>query len=219
MMHHRRNEGFEALAVNSLGTKAWVALQSAIDESSEFKKSRVIRVLELDVSNPLNILYSGMFVFLTPSKSEFPTKADADDFKYSAASFVSDQKIMFTERAKGDAMQLLVVDFAGATNVKDMFDGDDGDVLDHPDTDLRRLKVVPGSRSIVFRTTELSTNEQLFFPSKLEGLLVISSTLVATMIGEEGIFAHFFISQLSMSQYCTRRFVIYGEACHDCFFF
>jgi hypothetical protein len=179
----RHNKGFESLAVSADGAKAWTALESPIGSGDEFKKSRVVRVLELNVTNPFDIQYSGLYIFFEADAKTFPGKPSQKDVKIAAASFVYNNTILFTERTSESGMQLSLINFSTATNLKGKFDGEDGNIVDKSDTDLEALGVQAARKEVVFSSLTLSFEQQQTYVSKQEGLLVLSPTLVATMFG------------------------------------
>lgn len=66
LVNRRVNRGFENLALTKDGSRAYAVLQSPMGDFSlaEFAQTRVIRVVELDVSEPTEANYIGMYAFL-----------------------------------------------------------------------------------------------------------------------------------------------------------
>src|SRR6185295_16897825 len=71
----RANRGFEALAISDDGRTAYTMTQSPMGSTSAgspYRDSRVIRVLRVDISDPMNLQVTGMFVLQMLPVSSFP---------------------------------------------------------------------------------------------------------------------------------------------------
>ncbi|MFX9231863.1 hypothetical protein ABTN86_19420, partial [Acinetobacter baumannii] len=85
------------------------------------------RAVRLDVSNPLEVRVTGLYLVPFSDPKEYPKPNKPKDMKYSAAARVSGEKILLLERASGGA-RIFLVDFSQATNL-----------LDHPLGDTPEL--------------------------------------------------------------------------------
>src|SRR5205807_9616500 len=120
----RGNRGFEGIAVSPDGRTAYTLTQSPMGSTSAtspYRDSRVIRILRLDISTPLDVRVTGQFVVLTEPVAEFPAGNAPKDLKISAAAWVSSDKLLVSEWGdKTGGAKLVVIDLAGATDVKDL---------------------------------------------------------------------------------------------------
>ncbi|MFX9212956.1 hypothetical protein ABTN57_19255, partial [Acinetobacter baumannii] len=84
---------------------AWVVLQSPIGSTkdSAYGDSLVARAVRLDVSNPLEVRVTGLYLVPFSDPKEYPKPNKPKDMKYSAAARVSGEKILLLERASGGA--------------------------------------------------------------------------------------------------------------------
>ena len=112
----RPNRGMESIAVSANKSVAYTCLQSGMDAGeesednrqkllgggvSDIRNSRVIRCAMLDIKDPLNAkLLAEKYFFSSPSW-RFPTGVDMKDLKFSAAYWLTDDKVMFLERESG----------------------------------------------------------------------------------------------------------------------
>lgn len=172
----RGNRGFENISLTRDGKTAYVTLQSPMGNAKDkaFEKSRVVRILSLDVSQPEDAKVTGMFLVLQTEKSAYPDTDKQKDLKYSDAVVIGQDKILLLERAT-KKVKLIVADLSAATNV-----------LNHADTNsllfekegenLDKLAIKPA------QTREVFDSRDVFFQidtDKLEGLAVLTPGVVA----------------------------------------
>eukprot|EP01025_Chloroclados_australasicus_P049952 TRINITY_DN5708_c2_g1_i1.p2 TRINITY_DN5708_c2_g1~~TRINITY_DN5708_c2_g1_i1.p2 ORF type:complete len:471 (+),score=58.45 TRINITY_DN5708_c2_g1_i1:246-1658(+) len=120
------DRGFESVAVSPDGAIAYVFLQSPMCPESkciESEESTVIRVLELDTTDPMDIQVVGEYLYMGDTPEMWTVKENSVmDVKVSAALWIGDSDsddILVLERAEGQ-VKLYIVNFANATNVYDM---------------------------------------------------------------------------------------------------
>ena len=94
---------------------------------SPYRNSRVLRILQLDVSNPYNLVVNGQFIFLMSDRVDYtrPPQASINqrDLKLSAMSWVGPNKLLLLERSDEAArggVRLILVDLENATNINAM---------------------------------------------------------------------------------------------------
>eukprot|EP01026_Neomeris_dumetosa_P082885 TRINITY_DN9542_c0_g1_i3.p2 TRINITY_DN9542_c0_g1~~TRINITY_DN9542_c0_g1_i3.p2 ORF type:complete len:359 (+),score=75.54 TRINITY_DN9542_c0_g1_i3:739-1815(+) len=122
----RNGRGFESIAVSPEGSTAFVFVQSPMGSNevdSPYRNSFVIRVLELDISDPLDIQVVGEYLYPADAPETWTVEENIPtDVKLSAALWLGDEDsddILVLERAKGQ-VKLYVANFGNATNVFDM---------------------------------------------------------------------------------------------------
>jgi hypothetical protein len=115
--------GFSGLALTNDDTVAWAIMRRPLGSDandSTTRHARVHRVLRLDISDPLNPVVTGMFLYETE-----PTGKGAEclqqgetpvDIKVTALVALNDSKFLVLERGPENSV-VYEVDFSGATNV------------------------------------------------------------------------------------------------------
>ena len=172
----RSNRGFENLSLAPDGKTAYVTLQSPMGDAKEkdYEKSRVVRILRLDVSVPTDAKVTGMFLVQQSEKSAYPETDKQKDLKYSDAIAFEQDKILFLERAT-KKMKLIVADLHDATNVLNLAEANtllyekEGERLDKLNIQPAALREVFDSRDVFFK---IDTD-------KLEGLALLTPSVVA----------------------------------------
>lgn len=208
----RSNRGFENLALSSDGATAYAVMQSPIGDKSNsmYKYTRVVRIVRLNVTDPLNATVSGEFVVLQSAAGDYAKNIAGytvsnkqTDMKYSAAQWLATDRILLLERANGKA-KLMEVDMAKATNLlSNSCAGSlapEETVTSSPyqQVGLMNCNIVPSSAREVFSTDELkslvqqSADQVGTSPSyeiKLEGMALIDNqTLYLSNDNDFGIF-------------------------------
>ncbi len=165
----RENRGLENLALSGDGKTAWVVLQSPIGSTkdSAYGDSLVARAVRLDVSNPLEVRVTGLYLVPFSDPKEYPKPNKPKDMKYSAAAWVSEERILLLERASGGA-RVFLVDFSQATNLLEHPLGDTPE-LDKVGTDYGALGIHLPQRKLLLETWKLPE----FDTDKLEGLTLL----------------------------------------------
>ncbi|KAJ3285812.1 hypothetical protein HK104_009326 [Borealophlyctis nickersoniae] len=180
LTERRQNRGFENLALSPSGTTLYAILQSPIGDKSQatMKKTRVIRAVKVDVSNPLQPQYVGMYAFLASAPTDYTKgeKPKATDIKYSAAQYLGNDTILILERAEKAGMKLFTVDFSAATNMKGLYDAS---LAPEMAVDPSTLNITFAKVSKVFDSDTIPNGDTYF--AKTEGLAVLSPTVVATV--------------------------------------
>jgi alkaline phosphatase len=171
----RINKGFENLALSANGKFAYAILQSPMGDAREkrFAESRVIRVLKLDVSQPLDAKVIGEYLALASPAGEYSAKTTQQKISWSDADWIAPDKLLVLERAKGVA-KLLLVDLSGATNILERKE-EATLTLEEMGTDLAALKIQPASAREIFSTRDVSGIDS----DKIEGVAILSPTEVA----------------------------------------
>ena len=180
LAQRRSNRGFESMAVSRDGRTAYTMTQSPLGPTSAgslTRNSRVLRVLRMDVSDPLNLQVTGQFLVKLSLATTYPAGNRPQDLKVSAAAWVSENKLLLLERSDevniGGA-KLVLVDLATATDVSELPQAQTL-ALEDSSLDLSTLGITPAVSTVVFETPE--TPEITDF--KLEGLSILNANDVA----------------------------------------
>ena len=176
----RANRGMESIAVSPDGRTAYAVMQSPLGptKNAAYLTSRVVRLLRLDVRNPLNIQVTGQFLVLLSPVSDYPAGNTPDVLKFSSAAWVAHDKLLLIERTdeigKGGA-RLILADLTRATDVSAMPEATTL-ALEDVNTDLAVLGITPAATSTV-----LYFNDELpeITDFKLEGLSILNANEVA----------------------------------------
>jgi alkaline phosphatase len=172
----RSNRGFENISVTPDGKTAYVTLQSPMGNAKDkdYEKSRLVRVLRLDISQPTDAKVTGMFVLLQNSKSAYPETDKQKDLKYSDAVAFEQDKLLFLERAN-KKVKLMVADLSSATNVLNHAEANRL-LFEKESENLAKLAIKPAEMREVFDSRDV------FFQvdtDKLEGLALLTPSVVA----------------------------------------
>lgn len=179
----RANRGFEGIAVSPCGRTAFTVTQSPLGStgaSSPYRDSRLLRILRLDISDPLDLQVTGQFLVFMSSVNDYPPGNFPRDLKVSAVSWVSENRLLFLERTDkpgAGGAKLILVDLTHATDV-------DGRpeatalplLLEDVATDLGQWSITPATTAVV-----LDINQELpmITDFKLEGLAILNGETVA----------------------------------------
>ena len=170
----RGNHGFENVSVTPDGKTAYATLQSPMgnENKKDFKKSRLVRILRLDISNPTDAKVTGMFAVMQSKKSDYPKTEAQKDLKYSDAVAFGQDKLLLLERAN-QKVKLIVADLSKATNI---LNNKDANTLlyEKQGEKLGRLSITPAATHEVFDSAEVKQIDT----DKLEGLAVLSPSVV-----------------------------------------
>ena len=176
----RANRGFECIAVSDDGRTAYTMTQSPLGPTSATaptRNSRVLRVLEMDITDPLNLSVTAEYVLLMSPASTYPAGNRPQDLKLSSAAWVSEKKLLVLERSDepniGGA-KLIMVDLANATDVLSLPIAQTL-ALEDASLNLAAAGITPAAASVFFRNEE--TPEITDF--KLEGLSILNRNEVA----------------------------------------
>jgi alkaline phosphatase len=183
LKQRRANRGFESIAVSANGRTAYTMTQSPMGSTSTtspYRDSRLVRVIRMDISDPLNLQVTGQFVVLMSPVTEYPAGNFARDLKISAASWVSRDRLLFLERTDKPGLggaKLILVDLTEATDVTGLPAAlAEPLVLENVATDLSALGIIPATSRVI-----LDVNLEL--PSitdfKLEGLTILNANTVS----------------------------------------
>ena len=176
LKNRRSNRGFENLALSPDGKTAYAILQSPMGDakSSQFSSSRTVRIVRLDVTNPLDMKATGMFLVLQSSMSEYPSTAKQADLKFSDAVMLSSTKMLLLERA-AKKVKLIVADLKHATNILDLPISSALEPEEKSES-LNTLNIEPAETSVVFNSVDVLFQLDT---DKLEGLAVLTPSVVA----------------------------------------
>jgi alkaline phosphatase len=176
LKNRRSNRGFENLALAPDGKTAYAILQSPMGDakSSQFSSSRTVRIVKLDVTNPLDMKVTGMFLVLQSSMSEYPSTAKQADLKFSDAVMLSSTKMLLLERA-AKKVKLIVADLKHATNILDLPISSALEPEEKSES-LNTLNIEPAETSVVFNSVDVLFQLDT---DKLEGLAVLTPSVVA----------------------------------------
>lgn len=184
LSQRRVNRGFEGVAVSPDGTTAYTVMQSPLGGTgagAPTRDSRVVRLIRMDISDPLNLQVTGQFIVKMSPVSTYPEGNTQRALKISAITWVNENKFLFLERsdellngANIGGAKLVLVDIASATNIH-------GTALaatltpEAVSTDFAALGIVPATSTLVFSNEQ--TPEITDF--KLEGLAILTPNKVA----------------------------------------
>jgi hypothetical protein len=187
----RANRGFESIALSPDGRTAYTVMQSPLGVTTAGTPTRdslLVRILRMDISDPLNMQVTGHFVYSMRPAGEYPQGNFARDLKISAAVWVSEDRLLILERTDklgagginlGGA-KLILVDLTAATDVKDSTAFPAAAALppelEKVTTDLAALGITPATAQVV-----LDVNPELpaITDFKLEGLTVLNDNEVS----------------------------------------
>ena len=179
----RASRGFESIAVSSDGRTAYTMTQSPLGPTgagSATRNSRVLRVLRLDVSDPLNARVTGQFVLLMSLASSYPANNRPQDLKLSAAAWVNENKLLLLERTDEPGIggaKLVLADLANATDINTLPANHAAHTLALEDSnlDLSTMGITPIATTVVYSNEETPEIDDF----KLEGLAILNRNMVA----------------------------------------
>ena len=180
LSQRRGNRGFESIAVSKDERTAFLMTQSPLGPTGSgtpTRNSRVIRLLRLDITNPLDAQVTGQFVLLMSPASEYRAGNRQQDLKISAAVSLNETELLLLERSDEagiGGVKLILINLEGATDVSGMAVAQTL-ALENSNLDLNAVGITPASSRVVFRNEE--TPEMTDF--KLEGLAVLNRNDVA----------------------------------------
>jgi hypothetical protein len=164
--HARRNRGFEGLALSADGSTAYAVMQAPMGET----EGRVVRVVRLDVRDPMNMRETGVFAVLEADAHDFESTAQ-HGVKVTAAAWLGDDRLALLEHGVVGA-KAVVADLRTATNL-----------MSTPlETSLDLEALGPATMGVMTATitdvwSTASTPE--LGTAKLEGLAVIDASTIA----------------------------------------
>lgn len=183
LKNRRANRGFECIPVSSDGRTAYTVTQSPLGSTSvgsPYRDSRIVRILRMDVSNPLNVRVTGQFAVEMSPVADYPVGNAQRDLKISSAAWVGRDVLLLLELndvTGVGGVRLNLVDLRGATN----FHGQPAaDTLDLEDVTKGPafLGYRPATSTVVYQQFE--TDAVRLLPSgKLEGLSILNANQVA----------------------------------------
>lgn len=173
----RGNRGFEGLAVSADGRTAYTMTQSPMGSTSnpDYGTSQLIRVIRMDITDPLNLTVTGEFLFKMFPTSDFRAGNAQKDLKISAAAWVSPDRLLITEgsdnlSARGH--KLVLVDMTRATDVLNRADASTVPlVYEKVTTDFSALGITPASTRVV---ADLFHDLPETTEGKLEGMTILN---------------------------------------------
>ena len=172
----RGNRGFENLSITPSGKTAYVTLQSPMGDAKDkaYAKSRVVRILKLDISEPTDAKVTGMFLVLQNEKSAYPETDKQKDLKYSDAIAFAEDKILFLERAT-KKVKLIVADLSQATNVLNNKNANNL-TFEEEGERLAKLAITTAQTREVFDSRDVFLQIDT---DKLEGLAILTPGAIA----------------------------------------
>lgn len=175
----RGNRGFENISVTPDGKTAYVTLQSPLgnlkaDDAKKYEKSRTVRILRLDVSEPADIKVTGMFLVLQSAKSAYPETDKQKGLKYSDAIAIDQNKLLLLERAT-KKVKLIVADLSNASNVLNHAEANSL-LFEIESENLDKLAIKPAEVREVFDSRDVFFKVE---SDKLEGLSLLTPSVVA----------------------------------------
>lgn len=191
LKERRANRGLESIALSPDGRTAYTVMQSPLGVTTAGTPTRdslLVRILRMDISDPLNMQVTGHFVYSMRPVTEYPAGNFARDLKISAAAWVSEDRILILERTDklgagglnlGGA-KLILVDLNGATDVSSATQFPAAAAvpveLEKVTTNLTDLGITPATARVV-----LDVNQELpdITDFKLEGLTILNDNEVS----------------------------------------
>jgi alkaline phosphatase len=187
LKERRANRGFESIAVSPDGRTAYTVMQSplgATTAGSPYRDSLLVRILRMDISDPMDLKVTGQFVSYLRSVAEYPVGNFPRDLKISAADWVGEDRIVILERTDklgagglnlGGA-KLILLDLTAATDVTNFVEPANAPILEKVTTDLSLLGITPATARVV-----LNVNQELpaITEFKLEGLSILNDNEVS----------------------------------------
>jgi alkaline phosphatase len=145
------------------------------------RDSRVVRLLRMDITDPLSLQVTGQFIVMMSPVATYPVGNTQRALKISAMTWVNEGKLLFLERSDellnsvniGGA-KLVLVDFASATNIHGTPLADTL-VPEAVTTDFAALGITTATSTVVYSNEQ--TPELTDF--KLEGLSILNPNKVA----------------------------------------
>jgi hypothetical protein len=141
------------------------------------RNSRIVRVLRLDITDPLNARVTGQFLLRLSDAATYPTGNRPQDLKVSAAAWVATGKLLLLERSDEAGIggaKLILVDLSAATDVSNLPEASTL-ALENSALDLSTLNITAATSTVVY--SNLETPEVNDF--KLEGLSILNRNDVA----------------------------------------
>jgi alkaline phosphatase len=176
----RANRGFEAVAVSDDGRTAYTMTQSPLGSTgagAPTRNSRILRVLKMDISDPMNLQVIAQFVLRLSEASIYPAGNRPQDLKLSSAAWVSENKLLLLERSDEPGIggaKLVLADFSNATDVTALPVAQTL-ALEDSSLNLASVGINPAETTVIYRNEE--TPEITDF--KLEGLSILNRNDVA----------------------------------------
>ena len=144
---------------------------------SPYRDSRLIRILRLDISDPLNLQVTGEFVLLMLPVSDYPAGNAQRDLKISAAAWVAKDKLLVEEHTDAAPAKLVLVDLTGATDVKDFASAAAVPlVLEDVNANLATLGITPAATKVVL---DLGAEFPEITERKLEGMTILNDNKIS----------------------------------------
>lgn len=179
----RANRGFESIPVSPDGRTAYTVTQSPLGSTavgSPYRDSRVLRVLRLDVSDPLDLRVTGQFAVYMSAASDYPLGNAQRDLKVSSAAWVAQDVLLLLELndvVNVGGVRLVLVDLRGASNFHGLPVADTLDIED-VNKGPAFLGLAPASTTVLYQQFE--TDAVRLLPSgKLEGISLLNANEVA----------------------------------------
>lgn len=186
LTNRRSNKGFESLAVSPDGATAFVALQTPMgdDKDARYATSRVVRLLRLDLSNRAAPAVTGHFLVLMSPAADYPADNKQKDILFSAAKWLTQDKLVLLERASGK-VKLFLVDLKSATNLsgaapENTLDPEDTQT---PGKGYMALGLTPATSTEIFSSDDtkeiLQGDGTTPGTDKIEGLAILDKATIA----------------------------------------
>ena len=174
LAQRRTNRGFESLALSPDGRIAYALLQSPVGDVTDerYKNCRIVRVVRLDLTDPLNANVTGLFLIRLSDASDYGKTQKQENVKLNDAVWLAPDKLLLLETGKNSA-RLIIGDFSQATNLLGT-PNENSLAIEATGDDPAKLGVKPASQELWVSTEGLQG-----LSHKLEGLEVLSPTEVA----------------------------------------
>lgn len=171
----RVNRGFEGVALSKDGRTLYAILQSPMGDADDprYAGSRIIRVLEMDFTDPLHAKVTGIFLLRASAFSDFPGAKKQDKVKISEIEWLAPHRLLVLEQARKEA-HVFVADLSNASNV---LHRPEAETLRFEDvhTDLGALGIQAAKTTRVFSSAETPGLEA----GKIEGMALLQPDVIA----------------------------------------
>jgi len=181
--NRRANRGFESIPVSADGRTAYTVTQSPMGTTtagSPYRDSRIVRIVRMDVSDPLNLQVTGQFAFEMSPASDYPAGNAQRDLKISSAAWVASDVLLLLELndvVSIGGVRLILVDLRHASNFHSQSIADTLD-LEDVTKGPAFLGLTPAASTVVYQQFE--TDAVKLLPSgKLEGISILNAYQVA----------------------------------------
>jgi len=177
-----KNRGFEGIAITPDMQTAYTMSQSPLEVgcsggTSVCRNGRVLRILKLDVRDPLDIVVTGQYIYRLSDPAVYPPGTTARALKLSAMSWVAPDKLLLLERSDDPSqggIRLVLVDLTDATDINGLYDTS----LVPEQTAASGISKHVSAKVVFEEFENQPANQRLFWTYKLEGMAIRNANQV-----------------------------------------